>query len=132
MSEHREQPHQTEPMPVHLDEWHQHTPAEGEPREEHAAHANITVLLIAFVVITIGTAIFSVIIGVYAIGQVNKLKTAGEGIGLAAMNPVARGYKEEALEAQATYGWTPEGNVRLPIEQAMRMVVEQHQEQQSP
>jgi hypothetical protein len=122
-------PEHTEPLPSHLDAWHRHEPNEGVPREEHAAHANIPVLLAAFVVITIGTLVFSVIIGVYTIGQVNRYKQAGEAEALGAMNQTAREYKRAALAAQEGYGWLESGQVRLPITQAMRLVAEDAGEQ---
>ncbi len=124
-----ETPHETPRMPAAIDPWHRHTPEEGLPRQEHGAHANITALLITFVVITLGTVIFCVIIGVYTIGQVNRLKTSGEIEGLTVLNAAAREYQRDALAVQETYGWTADGKVRLPIERAMEMVVEEHREE---
>jgi hypothetical protein len=128
---HHEHPHATPEMPADITAWHRHTDSEGVPREEHAAHANTRALLVTFVVITLGTVIFCLIIGVYTIGQVNRLKTTGEVEGLAVLNAEASQYKRDALASQENYGWTAEGKVRLPIEQAMRMVVEEHKEQAS-
>jgi hypothetical protein len=125
---HHGTPHETPEMPQDIEPWHQHAPEEGVPREEHAAHANITALLITFAVITVGTVIFCVIIGIYTIGQVNRLKAAGEVEGLAAVNTISRTYKRDALASQDAYGWTADGKVRLPIDQAMQMVIEQHGE----
>lgn len=126
MNSHEHEPH-TEPVHSQLDAWHQHPPELGLPQTEHGAHANIGALLATFVVVTAATVVFSVIIGVFTINQVTRLKTEGEATGLAAMAPEAATYKEDALAAQSGYGWTAEGSVRLPIEQAMQMVVDQQE-----
>ncbi|HZW10295.1 MAG TPA: hypothetical protein VFF69_10370 [Phycisphaerales bacterium] len=122
---HGHAPDHTQPIPAHVDAWHRHGPSEGVPREEHASDANIPVLLASFVVITLGTLVFSVIIGIYTIGQVNQYKYAGEAEALGAMNQAARDYKRAALASQEGYGWLEDGRVRLPIAEAMRLVAEQ-------
>jgi hypothetical protein len=122
MSSHEPTDH-TEATHSPLDQWHQHPAELGVPQTEHAAHANIPVLLVAFTVITVSTVVFSVIIGMYAINQISLKREAGEDIGLRALAPEVVQYKEDALAAQQGYGWTAEGNVRLPIEQAMDMIV---------
>lgn len=108
-----------------LDAWHQHPAADGMPQEEHGSHASITMLVATFVVITVATLAFSVIIGIYAISQMDKLITQREMQGLAASAPVAANYKQQALAEQSGYSWTPQGNVKLPIEQAMQLVVKE-------
>lgn len=115
-------PDHTEPIRAHLDQWHQHESAEGMPREEHTAHANVPALLASFVVITLGTLIFSIIVAIYTIGQVNEFKKAGEVQALPAVTEAAREYERAALAAQEGYGWTDSGRVRLPIERAMQIV----------
>lgn len=120
-------PDHTEPVPAQVDEWHRHSPEEGLPQAEHAPHANITTLLIVFVVITVATVAFSVIVAVYAIGEMDKLQGVQEQAGLRAVAPQAAAYKRAALDAQSEYGWTPEGNVRIPLEQAMQIIVQEHQ-----
>lgn len=79
-------------------------------------------------VITLGTVIFCVLIGVYTIGTVNRLKTVGEMEGLEVLHEEAAAYKRDALALQQSYGWTADGKVRLPIDEAMRMVAEEHTE----
>jgi hypothetical protein len=64
-------------------------------------------------------------IGVYALGEMNKLMGEREAAGLAAVAPEAAAYKRNALAAQSAYGWTAEGNIQLPIEDAMRLIVEE-------
>ncbi len=130
MNSHESTDH-TESVHSKLDEWHQHPPEQGVPQIEHGAHANITALLLTFVVVTVATVIFSVIIGLYTINQITRLQTEGEGMGLAAVAPEAAQYRQDALAAQNGYGWTAEGNVRLPIEQAMEMVVADYGEKKS-
>ena len=116
----------TPSKPVELDAWHQHPPEDGVPQTEHGAHANITVLLVSFVAITVATVAFSVLIGVYALNQMDKLITDRELQGLAAVAPEAAAYKQTAFAAQAGYGWTAEGAVKLPIEQAMQIVLREN------
>ncbi len=123
--------HEHEPPtpPVHSARgaWPQHQPGLVQPQREHGAHANIGALLATFVVVTAATVVFSVIIGVFTLNQVTRLKTEGEAVGLAAMVPEAAAYKKDALAAQTGYGWTAEGRVRLPIDQAMQMVVDKQE-----
>ncbi len=116
----------TPSKPVELDAWHQHPPEDGVPQTEHGSHANITVLLVTFVTITVATVAFSVIIAVYAINQMNNLITEREMQGLAAVAPEAAAYKQNALAAQAGYSWTTDGAVKLPIEQAMQLVLQEN------
>lgn len=124
MSAHAHDQH-TQPTHSELDAWHQHDPADGLPREEHGAHANITVLLVTFVVITVATVAFSVMIGVYALGEMDKLTSEREAAGLTAVAPEAAAYKRNAIAAQAGYGWTEEGNVKLPIDHALQLIVQE-------
>lgn len=126
MSAHNHTDH-TEATHSELDSWHQHDPADGLPQAEHGAHARIGILLATFVVITVATVAFSVMIGVYALGEVDSLITEREAEGLAAVAPEAAAYKRNALAAQAGYGWTAEGSVKLPIEQAMELVIREQE-----
>lgn len=123
-------PDHTESQETPLDAWHQHSPDEGVPQQEHGAHANISALLITFVVLTVATVAFSVIIGLYTIQRVTQLTAASEGKGLMAMSAEAVQYKQDALAAQTGYSWTAAGTVRLPIDQAMQKVVAEYQETQ--
>ncbi|MFG0259618.1 MAG: hypothetical protein ACF8LK_04615 [Phycisphaerales bacterium JB041] len=122
----------TESQHSELDAWHQHPAAEGMPQAEHGAHAKFSVLLITFVVITVATVAFSVLIGVYSLGQMDRLVAEREAEGLEAVAPEAAAYKHAALAAQSGYGWTEEGNVKLPIEQAMELIVREQGETPNP
>lgn len=123
MSE-KHHPDHVEPNETPLDSWHQHLPAEGLPREEHGAHANVPLLLAIFVVLFAATVIFSLGIGIYTMREFSKARGEGERIGLTAVIEDVREYKRESAAAQSGYGWTEEGNVRLPIDRAMDLVVE--------
>jgi hypothetical protein len=127
MKSHEHEPH-TEPVHSQLDEWHQHALGDGLPQTEHGAHANIGALLATFIIITVATVVFSVVIGLFMLSQVSALKGETEMTGLDAMAAEAAAYKEEALAAQTGYAWTADGNVRIPIEQAMAKVVAANQE----
>ncbi|MBK7404316.1 MAG: hypothetical protein IPJ41_06685 [Phycisphaerales bacterium] len=127
MTAHHEQPHESPAAPNHLDEWHQHVPAEGLPRAEHGAHARIAPLLITFVVLSVGTVIIAVLTGIYTIGHVNQVRGEREREGLTVADP-ARAYKQSSLASQQGYGWTAEGKVKLPIDRAMEMVIEKYAE----
>ncbi|MFG0243444.1 MAG: hypothetical protein ACF8R9_11730 [Phycisphaerales bacterium JB054] len=122
----------TESTHSELDAWHQHPAAEGMPQAEHGAHARFSVLLATFVVITVATVAFSVLIGVYSLGQMDKLVAEREAQGLEAVAPEAAAYKHAALAEQAGYGWTEEGNVKLPIEHAMQLVLREQAEAPAP
>lgn len=121
-------PDESPAQETHLDEWHGHPPEQGVPQTEHGAHANTHALLLVFAVITISTVVFSVVIGMFGINQMNKLKTRRETTGFGAAVVDSSAYKKDALAAQAGYGWTAEGNVRLPIDTAMQKVVARYQE----
>lgn len=122
----------TESTHSELDAWHQHPAAEGMPQVEHGAHAKFSVLLVTFVVITVATVAFSVGIGVYSLGQMDKLVAEREAEGLEAVAPEAAAYKHAALAEQSGYGWTDEGNVKLPIDQAMELVISEQGETSTP
>ena len=111
-----------------LDAWHQHTAEEGLPQTEHGAHANTHALLVVFAVIIVSTVVFSAIIGMFAINQMNRLKGEREVAGLASLANDAAAYKEDAQATQSAYGWTPEGNVRIPIDKAMEKVIARYQD----
>ncbi len=123
-------PDKTESQETTLDAWHRHSADEGVPQKESGAHANITALLITFVVITVATVVFSVIIGLYTVKRVSQLTAESEGRGLQVMSTEATQYTQDALAAQAGYRWTAEGKVQIPIEQAMQQVVADYQEKQ--
>ncbi len=125
MTTHAQDDH-TPSKPVELDAWHQHPPEDGVPQTEHGSHANISVLVVSFVVITVATVAFCVIIGVYTLNQMDKLITEREIEGLAAVAPEAAAYKQAALAAQTGYAWTEDGAVKLPIEQAMQIVIREN------
>ena len=127
MSTHAHEDH-TEATHSELDAWHQHDPVNGVPQAEHGAHANIGILLVTFVVITVATVAFSVMIGVYALGEMNQLISEREASGLAAITPEAAAYRENSMAAQSGYGWTAEGAVRLPIEEAMQLILREQGE----
>lgn len=122
MSTHAHDEH-TPDVHSELDAWHQHDASEGAPQAEHGAHARIGILLATFVIITVATVAFSVMIGVYAIGQMDKLIGEREVAGLNALAPQAASYKQTALANQNGYGWTEDGAVKLPIEEAMQIIV---------
>jgi hypothetical protein len=127
--------HPTDHTPeVHseLDAWHRHDPSEGLPQQEHAAHANIGVLLVTFVVITVATVAFAVAIGFYALGQIDSLRGEREVAGLRAVSPEAQAYKRAAMARQESYGWTETGTVRLPIDRAIEVMVAEHTTQENP
>lgn len=130
MSSHH-QPDHTESQETTLDAWHEHAGAGAVSRQEHGAHANTRALLMVFLVVSVSTVLFCLVIGMFAINQMNRLKGVREVDSLGAMAADAAAYKRDAGAAQAGYGWTAEGKVRLPIDQAMQMVVRQYQERQS-
>ena len=121
--------HHTEPTHSELDAWHQHPAAEGMPQVEHGSHAKFGILLITFIVITVATVAFSVLIGVYSLDQMDRLIGQREAEGLEAVAPEAAAYKHNALAAQSGYGWTAEGSVKLPIEHAMELIVQEQSTQ---
>jgi hypothetical protein len=112
-----------------LDAWHEHPLDKGVPQKEHGAHANTHALLLVFAVVTVSTVAFSVVIGLFFINQVNRLKGERESSNFGAAVADSAAYKKDALAAQAGYGWTAEGNVRLPIDKAMEKVVAAYQSQ---
>jgi len=122
----------TEATHSELDAWHQHPAAEGMPQAEHGAHAKFSVLLVTFVVITVATVAFSVLIGVYSLGQMDRLVAEREMQGLEAVAPEAAAYKHAALAEQSGYGWTDEANVKLPIERAMELILREQGEASAP
>lgn len=126
MSAHQH-PQESAPQETPLDTWHQHHAAEGLPQTEHGSHANTRALLVIFAVITVSTVVFSVVIGMFAISQMNRLKGARESAAVAPITDEVVKYKRDAYAQQAGYGWTADGHVRLPIDQAMQMTVAKYQ-----
>jgi len=47
------------------DQWHQHSPAEGAPQEEHAAQASAKALGLTFIAMTLGVLFVIIVLVVY-------------------------------------------------------------------
>lgn len=122
---HREHEQVVMPAPEHVESWHQHSSEEAAGVVEHGSHVNIT-LLSVFIALIVVTVILIVIgIGSFTKYQLAKHMTEAEYEGMHSRVKVVKAYKEQAFAAQQGYGRTSDGKIKLPIERAMELVVQE-------
>jgi hypothetical protein len=104
----------------HVDEWHLHTAAEGEPQAEHLSKVNPFVLIGVFVVSVAFLVAFIGATMIYAKGYVSHRRTTK--VEVTTWAGKAREERATAERRLSDYGWVNagEGRVRVPIEQVMR------------
>jgi uncharacterized protein HemX len=105
------------------DSWHRHGNEEGAPQNEHGAHASARALAITFIAMTLGVAFVIIILMAYFNSynarfkeQVQETTTLGE--------PVRVQHAADLAELQS-YKWVDQDTIKIPIDQAMKAVVEQ-------
>ncbi|MCW5775161.1 MAG: hypothetical protein KIS87_01770 [Phycisphaeraceae bacterium] len=126
MSAHQE-PHETPIVHEQPDAWHRHTLDEGKPQHEHGARAKPAIL--AGVCISMVVSVVAMVLGVaiYFEWYVTRLKADRTETITAATK--ARSEKEAAwssLAAPSAWKDRDAGTVRIPIERAKRLVVEEY------
>ncbi len=112
-----EQVHET------LDPWHRHSEDEGAPQPEHGAHVSARALAITFIAMTLGVAFVIIVLMAYFNSynarfteQVRETTILGE--------PVRQQHAAD-LEVLESYKWVDQETVKIPIDQAMKAVIEQ-------
>ncbi len=111
------------------DPWHQHTPEEGLPQEEHAAHANTRALLGVFIFMVVFLVVSVAITIIYFNRHIVHLRQANlETTELAAQQLE---YQSRSFNDLEQYAWEDpqEGIVRIPVSKAMEKVVQRYQQQ---
>jgi 5-bromo-4-chloroindolyl phosphate hydrolysis protein len=119
----------TPPVEDHLDDWHQHTAAEGRPQAEHAANVNIAMLgFVGFVIVAVVVAMV-VLVVIYFQAYSSTL------IAQKAENTVwyEQEYRPYAASSQRRlqeFGWidAEAGVIRVPIDHAFSRVIESHRD----
>ena len=120
--------HQETPHPEqHLDEWHQHTAAEGVPQQEHAAHVNIGALIVVFVAMVVTVLVLVIALTMFY----NSTKAQMAAVRLentAGWSDDYIPYKNAAFEQIGGYhADDPEaGTVRIPVDRAIDQVINQY------
>lgn len=120
------QPHFTPELHEEPDQWHRHTPDEGEPQAEHAAHENTLILAGVFVAIVVFIASTITASVLYFNRHVTGLRR--EQIESTLLAGDALAYRDTSEAAQRTYTWADaeKGVVQLPLDVATRRVVEEY------
>src|SRR4051812_42035094 len=112
------------------DSWHMHTTEEGDPQEEHGAHAEPTALVGAFVGSIVFVGLVIVVCLLYYHSHTTGLRRARiETTDFYLEN--YRPYRDQSDRFLSGYGWaTPEaaaaGKVSIPIEIGMEKVRQQY------
>lgn len=111
----------------HPDAWHRHTPAEGHSQHEHGSHANPKVLLVTLIAMVFGTLFVVLVLMAFFNTYTSKFKMAMEET--TTIGQPARDAKAAATGALGSWGWTPANTLRMPIDQAMEVVVTERSNQ---
>lgn len=120
----------------HADAWHHHSDAEGLPQQEHMATLNTLAIARWGLAITVMLVVFVVATGMYFSKYTARLRTERQEreawAGLAAEAQGLRDSAEAVLSTGGkpeTYSWVSdqEGRVQLPIDKAMRKVVQRYE-----
>lgn len=105
------------------DDWFRHTPDEGVPQHEHAAHVNSTAIGLTLLAIVFGVLFTVIILSMYFIGYTTRLKAERqEGTESAATYLT---YRDQSQRSMERFGWIDReaGTVQLPIDRAIDDVV---------
>lgn len=120
---HQETPH---PEPQ-IDEWHQHTAAEGAPQQEHAAHVNIGALIVTFVVMA------AVVLALVVALTVFYKSTSAQLASVRLENTVGwtddyTPYRDASIERISGYHAhdAEAGTVQIPVDRAIDAVIENY------
>lgn len=116
--------------PVHPDSWHRHTPDEGEPQVEHLAQVNpVTLGKVLFVLIA-GTAAFILVTVLYFDVRIRTLTNERIENDLSGYTSRDAGtyyhYKDASDKQLTSYGWAGPEQVRIPLDDAKKKVLEQY------
>lgn len=107
----------------HHDDWFRHTPAEGLPQQEHAAHVNTTAIGLTLLVIVFGVLAMVIVLSMYYVSYTTNLKAERQEGTQSAAAYLA--YRDNAESALSSFGWADRdaGKVNIPIDRAMDDVV---------
>jgi hypothetical protein len=104
----------------HVDEWHLHTAAEGEPQAEHMSKINPYVLIVVFVVSVVFLVAFIGATIIYAKGYVSSRRATKVEVTTWAVDARAQRAQDEMRLSE--YGWVDpaQGRVRVPVDVVMQ------------
>lgn len=117
---------------VHVDEWHHHSEAEGEPQEEHAPKIDAGMLAFSFIAIVLVVAVMVLGLILYFnsySGQLRARLTETTVLSKEYSAYKARMDAELGLNGQeGLYQWSDAtaGKVQMPVSEAMRHVVDRY------
>ncbi|MBX3365432.1 MAG: hypothetical protein KF866_11810 [Phycisphaeraceae bacterium] len=110
------------------DSWHRHSAEEGAPQVEHGAHINLFMLTVIFIIITAFLVVTVAGLIVYFDRHTTKLRQQEiENTILAEQESLP--YRDQSQLALSGYAWSDQkaGKVHIPIEEAMKKVVQQYE-----
>lgn len=103
------------------DSWHRHTPEEGQGQQEHGAHASPKALLLTLVAMVFGTLFVVLVLMAFFRSYTTQFRAATEET--LELGVPARESRAKAMGELNSWGWTSDGRLHMPIEQAMEKVV---------
>lgn len=109
-----------------LDEWHEHTPDEGLPQPEHGAQANPTALAITFLAMVFGVLFVVIVLAIYFNTYTTRLSAARTEHTRGAAEYLSLRSAAETRLSSAGIIDREAGTVHIPLEDAMRDVVERY------
>lgn len=105
------------------DDWFRHSPDEGLPQHEHAAHVNSTAIGLTLLAIVFGVLLTVIVLTMYFVSYTTRLKAERQE-GTKSAEPYLA-YRDQSQRTLDRFGWADReaGTVNLPIERAMDDVV---------
>jgi hypothetical protein len=116
-------PHQAQ----QTDEWHTHTPDEGQPQHEHGAKANPAILIAVTLGFVVAVALTVLLTSLYFGSYMTSQKRAKSETTI--LSEDYRAYRAQSEAALSGYGWADPaaGTVRVPIDRAIDKVITSYQ-----
>lgn len=121
--------HQETPHPeAHLDEWHQHGPAERVPQAENAAHINIPAMFVVFVVMVVSITVMVVGLTIFYKKSMAQMAAVRLETTTQWQQDFVADYRDPAIESIGSYGTVDAeaGIVHVPVESAMDAVIDRY------
>lgn len=109
-----------------IDEWHQHSAAEGAPQPAHADRANPFVLVGVWAAIT--GSVITIVVVVAIFFSYSSTVVRQQRIETTALSAEHQAYRDQSLAARGQSAWVDSdaGVVKLPVDIAIEKVVSEY------
>lgn len=116
------------PPEEQLDEWHEHTVEEGAPQPEHGAKVSVGVVSVALFITSALVVGLIVVVAIYFNSYFTQMRH--ERIEITTTADAHQAQRAGAQSELSRFGWidTDAGVVRVPVDIATDLVIEQYAE----